>query len=465
MRVTIICLWITFNILIASSNTIKVRDVKADFTHFSYSNYDMLRKIHEQAIFEGKSIDYSGIDTIKIDIPASAVPLPLPMNIDFDNVTFIVNNDAKDVTLFEYSNKLTPIKINLPKITSPEIYIVEEFINKKVILIVEDQNEWVKNRNGYAHPHIRKDILLLNNGKSINQPIQPYNNDFSLPTYSYCDVTNDSISIENLNYIRTEESTFKTFLIKIQNTNNIKLSHITLLTPKSVLYGDAAFTFNNCTNLTLQDVKIDGTYSLQNKYGYGIVMNNVYNCHINNMYGHGEWGIFGSNNVSTVYIDHSNINRFDIHCYGKNVYCNNTLFRDRYNQFSAFYGDLLFKRCRFDKFVPVTIDGSYSAYTSFNVRFTDCEIVVDPKRPFIFNMTYSRFLSDSIRQELKNMEWQNLFIENLKINWPDKPSTYYIYHTYDNTSVELSAKPIIEITNIFSNIKDIRYSNSEIIIQ
>ena len=445
---------------IGLANSIIIKDLDLDLSNFSYTNYEKIYNAHIKAINEKKHIDYDGIDTIKLNIPINALPIPLPNIIDFKNVVFVVNNTKKDFTLFVHSNKLTNIRIDKQIIDTNHISI-EKFKNKKVLLVIKDRNAWIKDRVGYNKPHIREDILLINNGLSINTTIRPYNNIFSDPIFSYCDVTYDSIICKNLIFHRTKDSTYKTFCLKCQNSNNINLTNIHIVTPKSDLYGDAILTFSNCSNINLSDIIIDGTYSQKDKYGYGISMNNVFNCSFNNILGNGEWGIFGTNNVNTVFIKNSNINRFDIHCYGKDVVCSNTLFHTLYNQFSSFYGKLVYEKCLFNQFIPVTIDGSYSAYTSFNVIFNDCEIKVDAKRPFLFNMTYSNFLIDSIRPELSKFEYPNLFIRNLDIISLSDTNPYYIFHTYKNNMVIDLDNPLnIEMHDLNFNCDKLILSNS-----
>lgn len=165
-------------------------------------------------------------------------------------------------------------------------------------MIAEDLNPWVKERKGYNFPHFRKDIFIIEDGHRLNDPIKAIDNNYSDPTFSYCDVTNNYIRVENLKFIRTDDSTHKTFCLHIQNVNDININKIHIETPDSPLYGDAILSFTNCANLRLQNISINGTYSQKDRYGYGFSMNNIYNCHMKNIYGTGNWGVFGTNNVN-----------------------------------------------------------------------------------------------------------------------------------------------------------------------
>lgn len=460
----LISLLVLFTATLAYPHTIYIKNLKVDFSKFNSNNFEVLRQTYIYACKEGYSISYEGIDTIKLDIPKTAKPIQLPNITDFRNVVFEVNNSHKDFSLFEYSHNINTIEIDAESFSKSDYSTIKKFNDKNILLIIKDKNSWVKERAGYSHPHVRQDIILINNGESQNELIQSYENVYSNPEFSYCDVTNDSVVIKNINFIRTEESTHKTFLLRVTNSNNISISNLYLKTPDSNLYGDAALTFINCANIWMSDVLINGTYSQKDKYGYGISMNNVYNCHFKNVSGNGAWGVFGTNNVNTVHIEDCNLNRFDIHCYGRDVICSNTNFHSLYNQFSSFFGTLRYDNCSFDNFVPVLIDGSYSAYTEFNLYLTDCSIRVDPNRPFLCNMTHSKFLLDSIRPELKRLEYPNIEIKNLDINSNTNLNIYYLFHTYENRYIKLDKCPILNIDNLHidKNIKYIKLSNSKL---
>lgn len=112
-------------------------------------------------------------------------------------------------------------------------------------------------------------------------------------------------------------------------------------------------------------------------------MNNVWNSRFVGVKATAKWGAFGNNNVSRVELEGCDINRFYIHCYGRDVYCYHTVFRNGYNQFSSMMGDLVYEDCTFDDFVPVLFEQSYSAYTSFQLTMKDCKILVRKSAPYL----------------------------------------------------------------------------------
>lgn len=460
IRIVLILPCILAAICNINATKVFIKDIDTDFSIFSYSNFEKLLSVHKDAISKGCEIDYSGVDTIKLDIPKTAKSIPLPNIIDFKNTVFVVNNEQKDLSLFTLSHELKSIDISSERLNRLDFSDIKEFYGKNVILVIQDENPWIKERKGYAIPHIRRDILIVNKGKAENTPIQPYRKDTSKPIVSYRDVTGEQIKIQNLKMFRTDQSNYNTRCLKIENSNDIEVKNIYINTPPSNLYGDAVLTFNNCANLILEDVRIEGTYSQPSKFGYGINMNNVYNSRFVNLYGVGEWGIFGTANINTVSVEDSDVNRFDIHCYGKNVACRNTLFRDLYNQFSSFYGTLKFDHCKFIHSVPVLIEGSYSAYTQFDIDFKDCIVEVDSKRPYLINMGKSTFLIDSIRPELKKIEWPNLNIRNLTIDCSSDIPDFYLYHTSSKMKIDLDSQLKIQIRNLKCKETQIKLSNS-----
>lgn len=170
-----------------------------------------------------------------------------------------------------------------------------------------------------------------------------------------------------------------------QSLNDVSIANVNILTlgnPYS-LYGDGAITINDCTNINITDVKIDGSYSLEKKYGYGINMNNVWNSLFVRFYGRGAWGIFGNNNINETYLEDCDINRFDIHCYGKNVTCKGCTFKNYYNQYSGVYGIILYNECFFDNFTPYINGGSYNAHVPVEVILKNCLWRVNFQKDFI----------------------------------------------------------------------------------
>lgn len=210
IRIVLILPCILAAICNINATKVFIKDIDTDFSIFSYSNFEKLLSVHKDAISKGCEIDYSGVDTIKLDIPNTAKSIPLPNIIDFKNTVFVVNNEQKDLSLFTLSHELKSIDISSERLNRLDFSDIKEFYGKKVILVIQDENSWIKERKGYGTPHIRRDILIVNKGKAENTPIQPYRQDTSKPIVSYRDVTGEQIKLQNLKMFRTDQSTYNT---------------------------------------------------------------------------------------------------------------------------------------------------------------------------------------------------------------------------------------------------------------
>lgn len=376
--------------------------------------YFVLKAVHAEAVKRGVDVDYSGMPKkIEIEIPHNATPIGLTENNNFKGITFYVLNKQRELFLFERKGELAPIELAKRDIDDAN-FQNNPLINKgKCLVVIEDENPWTE-RGGYGYSVKRKDVLLVRNGTGKNKVIQPYNNEYSLPKCAYRYVNDEKTVVKNLKIKRLEDSNKKTYVLRLANLNDVRIETIDIETPEGDMYGDMAFSIYNCTHVRVKNVNIRGTYSQKTEFGYGINMNNVYHSHFKKLNASALWGIFGTNNLSEVTLENCDINRFDIHCYGKNVYCKNTTFHSLYNQFSSFYGKLTFKKCRFKNFIPVLLEASYNAYTDFQLNLIDCKWEVNESRNYLL---HAGQLGDAPnrRKELEQKSLPAVFLKNLEI--------------------------------------------------
>ena len=405
-------------------NTISPSEFGLDSAKTDQERYWVLYKTHVEASRARYSrVVYAGIDTIKIEIPENAKTIPLTPETDFCNVVLLVRNNAKNMTLFSMESTVEQCLIDND--------IIEK--RKKIegrdeyILIIEDENPWVNNRRGYNYGHKRKDIVYVKDGKVYGSVVSTYSTQSSKPCYAKSFVENLKKSFKNIEFVRDSSCTYKTNLLSLVNQFNVEIAGVKIMTPTSKLYGDAAISLDNCYKVKIVDVSIDGTYSQEDKYGYGITMNNVSDVEILNLIGHAKWGVFGNNNVNNTRLKDCDINRFDVHCYGRDVFFENCNFRNLYNQFSSMYGTVSFKKCEFYDFTPVLFESSYNAYTKFDLVFKNCIVHPDKNR---CSLIYGGGLNGdrtTWRKELEVQEFPDLYIDGLKILMPSDVDNYYIY--------------------------------------
>lgn len=376
--------------------------------------YDVLLKTHQAALAAGKDVDYTGIERIDIEIPNNFKTIPLTQVNDFKGCVFNVLNTSKKICLFAAKQVGTPIIVNKELIDKGSFRSIHELRKGKVLLLIEDENPWVHNRRGHDYGHQRQDILLLEKGRAENSVVMPYDNSESSPVCKFVRLSNKPLVIKNLTVSRDSASTFITNVVSVDGYNDVRFSDVTINTPESDMTGDSALRVINSTNVIFTDVKIDGTYSQLKRSGYGISLGNVWNFKAERLNGKGNWGIFGNNNVNTALIEDSEINRFDIHCYGRDVSFKNVKFFDLYNQFSSVFGSVNFDNCEFRDFTPVLIETSYNTYTEFDVNFNDCVFYTTKQKNYLVN-TGSLSGDVNTRRELSEKHLPKVNVSNMKV--------------------------------------------------
>jgi hypothetical protein len=201
-------------------------------------------------------------------------------------------------------------------------------------------------------------------------------------------------------------------------------------------------------------VLIDGTYSRKNLYGYGILMDNVWNSHFVRLTARANWGIFGTNNLNNTVLRNCDINRFDIHCYGRDISFKNCTFRNTlndintYNQFSSVFGTILFENCRFLHFYPVLHESSYNAYTEYNLVMRNCYMELDRNHNCIISAGKLENEINS-RPELKEKCWPNITIDGLTLKTNGIADFYLFKPMGDNNySKKLEHLSDISVSNV-----------------
>lgn len=437
MKYRIIILLFLALFLPASSVTVGGKTVTSDLSPLDFGlesattgveRYNVLLKTHTQALSRGVNVNYSGIKEIALEIPENAERIPLTQDNDFQGCVFVVTNKQKTVYLFDAPEKPNPIPALKSEIDAGDFRQHPEVAQGLFLLLIEDGNPWVDNRQGYSYGHTRKDILLLKDGVAQNKVIMPYDNEVSAPVCSYVKADSLPFVVRNLTIKRTEESTAITNVMFVAGKNDVLLTNVTLHTPENDWRNDRAIRIDNCTNVRFEKVTIDGTYSQTGHSGYGISFDNIWNFTADHLVGYGKWGVFGTNNVSTVFIENSAINRFDIHCYGRDVSFLRVAFTDKYNQLNSVFGKVVFDQCTFTRFDPIRIGSSYNAYVPFDVYFNDCVFNAGKENNVLLRLGKNDAVIN-VRKELRSKCWPNIYIKNLTVNMDDSTKEFNFVYT------------------------------------
>lgn len=396
----------------------------------------VLKKTHEEAQRLGVGVSYAGIKEIELEIPKGAKSIPITHFTDFAGVVFQVENKQKGIYLFSLTAKISPVEVSGDEIDNRDFSKNKVLKSGDKLLIINDKTPWVEKRRGHDYGATRKEIMLIKDGRSSNGPVQSYRTPSSNPEGYYCDVANSKKTIfKNITFDRLQSSTQPTYLIKIDNHYDVELSDITINTPEDTgLYGDRAIYIANSLKVTIKNITINGTYSQTEeaeygkKYGYGISLNNVYDFYAYNLYARANWGVFGTNNVHKAELKKCDINRFDIHCYGRDVSFKECNFVNLYTSFSSVYGLLSYKNCTFTDCKPVLTGGSYNAYVGYDVCFENCTFNLSKNNNSIID--FSGFCTDeNSRPELKKKCLPNVTVIDCRVNVADGMKKWYIYNT------------------------------------
>lgn len=390
----------------------------------------VLYDAQRDAIERGVSVDYSGIKLIELEITKDFKSIPLTGKDDFKGVEFVVKNNAKNVALFNLTNKSTPIYVDKQLLDGRNFRSIPELRHGEHLLVIQDNNLWVDNRVGHNYGHTRKDILLIKDGISQNAVISPYDNLQSSPTCELIKVPSKTFQIGNFTMTRAADSKFKTFCINVQGVAHLQIVNIQINTPQNDLIGDRAICVLDCADVTLKNITINNTYSQSKKYGYGISINNAWNTCLVNVNGKAKWGLLGNNNLNNTYLTGCQLNRFDIHCYGRNVYMKDCHFdggsKGWYCGGSSIYGKVQYTQCSFVNCFPFAIGNSYKTAVGVEVVFDDCIFNATPKVHSIFR---TKVFNKNInpRKGLSVKSLPNITINNMTVKVPRDVTEIMLY--------------------------------------
>lgn len=439
---SIIRLFITIQFFILSNNCIFASHV---FSPIEYGLYEaktgkdrfwVLYNTHIAALESNSEVSYKGIKSIDIEIPENAKSIPLTDITDFGGATIIVTNNSRDIFLFE--KKETPQIVNVkPKeIDTGDFSTNPQLMKGLYLLSITDKKMWVNNRQGYNYGHVRKDLLYIVNGHSINAPISRYDNMESEHEASIVKCSSSNKEIKNVIFFRAINNRHQVYFLNLTYQNNVHIKGVKLHTPINKSNADRIISVSDSYNIRFSDILVDNTYSQIDLYGYGICLNNVSSVYFSKLEGNAAWGIFGNNNVNEVHLSDCDINRFDIHCYGKDIFATNCKFRNLYNQFSSIYGTISYRNCEFYNFTPVLFERSYNAYTKFNLIIRNCTIQACKDKNYLISAGDLNGGFTGQRQELNKQEFPNIDIDGLLIKMPNNLDKYYLYKLKGNCQKE-----------------------------
>lgn len=390
--------------------------------------YWALYQAHADALARGLEVSYEGIDTLAIELPTDFKSIPLGPHTDFGGLVLYVTNHARHGSLFSMTHQQKDFTIAKHRIESGDFRMVPELSTGDKLLALSDKNPWTE-RIGYGYKVFRQDLIWVHDGKGMNTPIAPWNTDSTQLSASYYDVDTSQKVFRNLTLHRRESSTFRTECLHLKGQFNVLVENVHVTTPKSRMIADGVFNVSSSARITFRDVTVDGTYSGYGRwrdYGYAFALNNLWDTRFEHVTADGNWGVFGTNYLSNTTLIDCDINRFDIHCYGRDALLKNCTLRQRQTQFSSMYGTVTFDSCRFVDCIPVRIRSSYNAYTPFDIEMRDCTFELTRRHHSLVNVMLLDTAANS-RPELSRKCWPNLSVTNMTVIVPGTVRTLDLY--------------------------------------
>ena len=456
--------------------------------------FDIIRKWHSDAYRTGAELIYPEKMVLEIGIPSDARSIPLSPYTDFNGCRLIIDNDAiNNFILFTMSSKKAEkmVKVDCNMINSGDYTSLPQLNTGLKLMRIKDKNAWTHRAPEEGDYDIfRQDVILIRDGKALNMPTTGYDEESSDPECRYLDVDDEQKVICNLIIERSNKSTERTRLFQISLQNNILVKNMKIVTPfvpqdsDNKLYReDYCFRVMNSANVFFEDVMVRGTYSTAKTWGYAVNLENVYNSHFLRFDAEGHWGVFGNNNANTVTLTDCRINRFDLHCYGRDVACTGCVFDNKIddshpnqvycqtnvlNAFGSMFGTLRYEDCYFVKSRPVYLRPYYKAYTGFDIVFQDCEFDIHPNYPY-FITTGLLDEADNPRKELKDKCWPNVTMQDCLVNVPDRVRDLYLFYALRNSKTvsridNLSSLDLqnVDINNPSFSLSSFKVSNVEV---
>lgn len=415
--------------LTAMSDTINPLNMGLNDAKTNEERYYVLYNTHKKATDENKAISYQGIDSINIEIPTGAKPIPLGQLTDFAGVRMKVLNNSDDVFLFQIDNTRHDIKIAQNILDCGDFRNIPQLKKGVKLLCLGDNNPWIEHRGQDGLKAPKYDIIILKDGIAQNEVVMPYSDSTTTRPFTYYyDSTPELKVFKNLVFIRDADSQYKTWLVQFNGVYNILVYNLNIVTPEDeTKYADKVIQANHCGNVVMRDILINGTYSQRKLFGYGINVNFSANLKFFNIIcEYAKWGVFCTNCTNNSYLKDCKINRYDVHCYGKDITMENCELTDLALPISSVYGKIKYKNCTFKESEPITIRDNYYAYVPFDLEITDCKYYASKRSNCIFNAG-SMDNNVQLRKELRCKCLPNIRINRLRIVPVDDVKEFYIF--------------------------------------
>lgn len=432
MKKAIVIFWATF-FAVGCAAQISPFDFGLREANGGMGRYFALLNAHRAALEKGVDVDYSGIDTLYLELPPGFASIPIGRHTDFGGLVLFVTNHAHHGALFAMHNSSEPVELDKRDVDALEYSHVPGLEHGTRLLVLHDATPWTE-RRGFGYKAYREDLILVHDGKGQNRPVAPWNTESTDLKASCTEVDTSPKVFRSLTLHRTAESTCKTYCLSLSGVYNFVVEDIHVTTPRSRMIADGIINIRQSARITLRNINIEGTYSGYGRtrnYGYAFALNNVYDLRCQHITAWGNWGVFGANNMNQSLLEDCEIDRYDVHCYGRDITMRRCHLSKRQTPISSIFGTVRFDSCTFSDFIPVRIRSSYNAYTPFDIEIHDCIYEATPRYHSLIQIDLLD-TADNPRPELASKCLPNLTVDGLTVEVPLAVGRFYLYHPTDN---------------------------------
>ena len=406
-------------VLQAAAQTVSPLDFGLREATTGIGRYYALYNAHCEARDRGVEVSYDGIDSLDIELPPAWRTIPLARHTDFGGLVLTVTNNYRHGALFTMAGTAREIELDKALVDGLDFGSVPALAQGDHLLVLSDQNPWTE-RQGYGYKVYRKDIIKVHDGRGLNHPIAPWNTPATSLKASVYDVDTAQKVFGNLTMHRTRQSTYRTYCINVVGQQNVLIERVYVTTPKSRMIADGVFSISNCADICFADDTVHGTYSGYGRtrnYGYAFSLGNLYGTRFERVEASGNWGVFGTNNLSNTTLVDCDIDRFDIHCYGRDARLLRCNLHGRQTSVTSFFGTLVLDSCHMTDYTPVAVRASYNAYPPFDALIHDCTFELSPRYHAIVCVNLDDS-STNTRPELAEKCLPNIKVDGLKVVVP-----------------------------------------------
>ena len=415
------------------------------------ARYEAIYNAHCAAVALGLPLDYSGVGTVELTVSSGSKPIPLPPCTDFKGAVFKVSNTAKKCFLFSLEKVFSRVAVSGAQIDAADYSGVPALSGGLHLLRILDDQHWVNDREGFDHPADRADVVLVRDGVGSNGPVASYDTPATRINAEYCEADDTQKTFCNVSLVRDAASTQIVNLLSVRGINNLYLGNVRVETPSGTgIYDDTAIDIRHCTNLTCEDVTFDGLYCDAHETGYGLSINNTWNAVFRRIHSHNLWAAFGCNNMQDSYLEDSDVERFDIHCYGRNITVRNSTLTGKGIPCSSIFGTVLCEHVTFSDCFSYSMRTEYNAFTPFDIVLRDCELISGSQHGLVNMGKVDAKINP--RPELAKKNWPNLEVDGMTVRLVAGASFFSLFHLSDTQKYP---EPLGHVSSI--KVKDLNY--------